>query len=50
VRSRGPTGKIYDATTPVHELLNLYESDPHSPKGSGATVGYLKLWVPTIND
>jgi hypothetical protein len=50
VRSRAPTGKSYDATTPVHELLSLYETDPHSPKGSGATVGYLKLGVPTINN
>jgi hypothetical protein len=50
VCSRAPTGKNYDATTPVHELLSLCESDPHSPKGSRATVGYLKLGVPTIND
>jgi hypothetical protein len=48
--SHAPTGKSYDAMTLVHELLSLCESDPHSPKGSGATVGYLKLGVPTIND
>jgi hypothetical protein len=50
VRSRAPTRKNYDATTPVHEPLSLCESVPNSPKGSGATVGYLKLGVPTIND
>jgi hypothetical protein len=43
VRLHAPTGKSYNATTPVHEPLSLCESDPHSPKGSGATVGYLKL-------
>jgi hypothetical protein len=41
VRSRAPTGKGYNATTPIHEPLSLCESDRHSPKGSGATVGYL---------
>jgi hypothetical protein len=50
VRSRAPAGKSYDATTLVHELLSLCESDPHSPKGSGATIRYLKLGVPIIND
>jgi hypothetical protein len=35
VCSRAPTGKGYDATTPVHDLLSLCESDPHSPKDSG---------------
>jgi hypothetical protein len=50
VRSHAPPEKGYDATTPVHEPLSLCESDPHSPKGSGATVGYLQLGVPTIND
>jgi hypothetical protein len=50
VRSRAPLGKGYNATTPVHEPLSLCESDPHSPKGLGATVGYQKLGVPTIND
>jgi hypothetical protein len=50
VRSRAPTGKGYNAMDPVHEPLSLCESDAHSPKGSGATVGYLQLGVPTIND
>jgi hypothetical protein len=50
VRSHAPTGKSYDATTPVHDSLSLCESDPHSPKGLGATVGYQKQGVPTIND
>jgi hypothetical protein len=50
VRSRAPIEKSYDATTLVHDLLSLCESDPHSPKGSWATVGYQKQGVPTIND
>jgi hypothetical protein len=50
VRSRAPTRKSYDATILVRELLSLCESNPNSPKGSGATVGFLKLGVPIIND
>jgi hypothetical protein len=42
VRSHAPTRNGYNTMTPVHEPLSLCESDPHSPKGSGATVGYLQ--------
>jgi hypothetical protein len=33
-----PHRKSYNAMTPDHEPLSLCESDPHSPKGSGATI------------
>jgi hypothetical protein len=42
--------KSYNATTPVHDSLSPCESDPHSPKGSGANVGYQKQGAHTIND
>jgi hypothetical protein len=37
---------MHDATTPVHDSLSLCESDPHSLKGSGATVGYQNKGYP----
>jgi hypothetical protein len=42
--------KSYDAMTPVLDSLSLCESDPHSPKGSGATVRYQKQGALIIND
>jgi hypothetical protein len=49
VRSCAPIEKSYDAMTLVHEPLSLCASDPHSSKGSGATVGTNSIGVPTIN-